>query len=201
MTYTENKNLTHFLKTECTLLLQKFTEIYDLGKEATAPAVIKQLTQPVEVVSDCSPQFNCKAFTKFNDNWNFTHTVSSPTHAQSNGESQRCGKEYKKKAPKKVWRYERPILERHVGNSNTPLLSGKSPAELMLGRKRPDSLPRYPSPDSRHISSGDASILSLVTHSMPSAEGARRTLFRGVRGYTPRKILNFRLSETSFAAI
>ena len=29
---------------------------------------------------------------------------------------------------------------------NTPLLSGKSPAELLLGRTLHDSLPRYPGP-------------------------------------------------------
>ena len=29
---------------------------------------------------------------------------------------------------------------------NTPLLSGKSPAKLLLGRKLHDSLPRYPGP-------------------------------------------------------
>ena len=64
MTCTEDKNFTPLLKTECILLLRKFTEIYDLGKEATAPTVIKQLTQflarfgePVGVVSDSSPQF------------------------------------------------------------------------------------------------------------------------------------------------
>lgn len=83
MTCTEDKNFTPLLKTECALFLRKFTEIYDLGKEATAPAMIKQLTQflarfgqPVEVVTDGSPQFICWAFAKFNDNWNFTHTVS-----------------------------------------------------------------------------------------------------------------------------
>ena len=72
-----------------------FTEVYDLGKDATAPALIKELTQlfsrfgqPVEVISDGGSQFTCKAFATFVENWNFIHTVSSPTHAQSNGKAE-----------------------------------------------------------------------------------------------------------------
>jgi transposase InsO family protein len=80
-----------------------FTEIYDLGKDATAPALIKELTQlfsrfgqPVEVVSDGGSQFTCKAFATFVESWNFIHIVSSPTHAQSNGKAEAAVKNVKK---------------------------------------------------------------------------------------------------------
>jgi 2-hydroxy-3-keto-5-methylthiopentenyl-1-phosphate phosphatase len=80
-----------------------FTEIYDLGKDATAPALIKELTQlfsrfgqPVEVVSDGASQFTCKAFATFVESWNFIHIVSSPTHAQSNGKAEAAVKNVKK---------------------------------------------------------------------------------------------------------
>ena len=129
-----------------------FTEVYDLGKDATAPALIKELTQlfsrfgqPVEVISDGGSQFTCKAFATFVENWNFIHTVSSPTHAQSNGKAEAAVKNVKKLL-KKCGSMNDQFWKGLLAIRNTPLLSGKSPAELLLGRTLHDSLPRYPGP-------------------------------------------------------
>ena len=129
-----------------------FTEIYDLGKDATAPALIKELTQlfsrfgqPVEVVSDGGSQFTCKAFATFVESWNFIHTVSSPTHAQSNGKAEAAVKNIKKLL-KKCGSMNDQFWKGLLAIRNTPLLCGKSPAELLLGRTLHDSLPRYPGP-------------------------------------------------------
>jgi hypothetical protein len=129
-----------------------FTEVYDLGKDSTAPVLIKELTrlfarfgQPVEVVSDGGPQFTCKAFATFIENWHFTHTISSPTHAQSNGKAEAAVKNVKKLL-KKCGAMNDQFWKGMLAIRNTPLLCGKSPAELLLGRTLHDSLPRYPAP-------------------------------------------------------
>ena len=89
-----------------------FTEVYDLGKDATAPALIKELTQlfsrfrqPVAVISDGGSQFTCKAFAAFVENWSFIHTVSSPTHAQSNGKVKAAVKKCQETS-QNVWLHE-----------------------------------------------------------------------------------------------
>ena len=79
-----------------------FTEVHDLKKNSTAPLVIKELKKtfsrfgtPVEVVSDGGSQFTSKAF-DFSQEWGFKHTVSSPTHAQSNSKAEAAVKNVKK---------------------------------------------------------------------------------------------------------
>ena len=129
-----------------------FTEVYDLSKDATATALIKELTQlfsrfgqRVEVESDGGSQFTCKAFATFVESWNLIHTVSSPTHAQSNGKAEAAVKNIKKLL-KKCGSMNDQFWKGLLAIRNTPLLCGKSPAELLLGRTLHDSLPRYPSP-------------------------------------------------------
>ena len=107
-----------------------FTEVYDLGKDATAPALIKELTQlfsrfgqPVEVISDGGSQFACKAFATFVENWNFIHTVPSPTHAQSNGKAEAAVKNVKKLL-KKCGPMNDQFWKGLLAIRNTPLLSG-----------------------------------------------------------------------------
>ena len=114
--------------------------------------MIKELTQlfsrfgqPVEVVSDGGSQFTCKAFATFVETWKFIHTVSSPTHAQSNGKAE-AGVKNVKKLLKKYGSMNDQFWKGLLAIRNTPLLSGKSPAELLLGRKLHDSLPCYPGP-------------------------------------------------------
>ena len=72
-----------------------FTEVRDLRKNTKAPIVIKELKEvfsrfgsPVEVVLDSGPQFSSKAFQDFAKEWGFQHTLSSPTHAESNGKAE-----------------------------------------------------------------------------------------------------------------
>jgi hypothetical protein len=129
-----------------------FTEVYDFGKDATAPALIKELAQlfsrfgqPVEVVSDGSLQFTCKAFATFVESWDFIHSVSSPTNAQSNGKAEAAVKNVKKLL-KKCGSMNDQICKGLLAIRNFPLLCGKSPAELLLGRTLHDCLPRYRGP-------------------------------------------------------
>ena len=124
--------------------------VYDLGKDATRPALIKELTQlfsrfgqPVEVISDGGLQFTWKVCATFVESWNFIHTVSSPTHAQSNGKAD-AGVTNVKKLLKMCCSMNEKFWKGMLAIRNTALLSGKSPAELLLGRTLHDSLPRYP---------------------------------------------------------
>ena len=129
-----------------------FTEVRDLRKNTKAPIVIKELKEvfsrfgsPVEVVSDGGPQFSCKAFQDFAKEWGFQHTLSSPTHAQSNGKAEAAVKNVKKLL-KKCGALNDEFWKGMLAIRNTPLSSGKSPAQLLLGRFLRESLPRLPNP-------------------------------------------------------
>ena len=129
-----------------------FTEVRDLRKNTKAPIVIKELKEvfsrfvsPVEVVSDGGPQFSCKAFQDYAKEWGFQHTLSSPTHAQSNGKAEAAVKNVKKLL-KKCGAINDEFWKGMLAIRNTPLSSGKSPAQLLLGRSLRDSLPRFPNP-------------------------------------------------------
>ncbi|CAB3997603.1 PREDICTED: uncharacterized protein K02A2.6-like [Paramuricea clavata] len=98
--------------------------------------------QPVEVVLDGGSQFTCKACATLVESWNFIHTVSSPTHAQSNGKAEAAVKNVKKLL-KKCGSMNDQFWKGLLAIRNTPLLCGKSPAELLFGRTLHDSLPRY----------------------------------------------------------
>ena len=78
-------------------------------------------------------------------NWNFTHTVSSPTHVQSNGKAEAAVKNVKQLL-KSCGAMNDQFWKGLLAIRNTPLLCGKSPAKLLLGRTLHDSLPRYPDP-------------------------------------------------------
>ena len=111
-----------------------FTEVHNLRNDATVPLLIKELKkmfsrfgQPVEVVSDGGSQFTCKAFETFTKEWGFTHTLSSPTHAQSNGEAEAAVKNVKKLL-KKCGLMSDEFWKGLLAIRNTPLLCGKSPA-------------------------------------------------------------------------
>ena len=129
-----------------------FTEVRDLRKNTKAPIVIKELKEvfsrfgsPVEVVSDGGPQFSCKAFQDFAKEWGFQHTLSSPTHAQSNGKAEAAVNNVKKLL-KKCGALKDEFWKGMLAIRNTPLSSGKSPAQLLLGRSLRDPPPRLPNP-------------------------------------------------------
>ena len=72
--------------------------------------------------------------------WGFQHTLSSPTHAQSNGKAEAAVKNLKKLI-KKCGSINEEFWKGMLVIRNTPLCSGKSPFQLLLGRSLRDSLP------------------------------------------------------------
>ena len=73
----------------------RYVEIAKLSGESSTN-VIKHLKFifarhgiPQEVVTDNGPQYTSREFSKFAENYGFTHTTSSPKFLQSNGEAER----------------------------------------------------------------------------------------------------------------
>ena len=129
-----------------------FTEVRNLRKNTKAPIIVKELKEvfsrfgsPVEVVSERGPQFSCKAFQDFAKEWGFQHTLSSPTQAQPNGKAEAAVKNVKKLL-KKCGALNNEFWKGILAIRNTPLSSGKSPAQLLLGSSLRDSFPRLPNP-------------------------------------------------------
>ena len=130
-----------------------FTEVHDLKKNASTPLVIREMKRtfsrlgtPVEVVSDGGSQFKCKAFEDFSKEWAFQHTISSPTHAQSNGKAEAAVKNVKNLLKKCGSMNHDEFWKGMLAIRNTPLSCGKSPAQLLFGRQLHDFLPRFPNP-------------------------------------------------------
>ena len=75
-------------------------------------------------------------FSKFAEEWGFTHLTSSPYYPQSNGEAERAVKTVKSLITKS----EDPYLAL-LSYRSTPLQNGYTPAELLMGRKLRSTLP------------------------------------------------------------
>ena len=81
-------------------------------------------------MSDNGPQFKAAEFSTFAEDYNFTHVTSSPKYPQANGEVERTIKTVKSMLKKEKDPYKALVAYRA-----TPLASGYSPAELLMGRK------------------------------------------------------------------
>ena len=91
---------------------------------------------PETVVSDNGPQFTSHYFKKFSEVYGFQHTYSSPYYPQSNGEAERAVQTIKNLMKKA----EDPYLALMMYRA-TPLQNGRSPAELLMGRKIRTTVP------------------------------------------------------------
>ena len=76
------------------------------------------------------------SFSKFAEEWGFTHLTSSPYYPQSNGEAERAVKTVKSLITKS----EDPYLAL-LSYRSMPLQNGYTPAELLMGRKLRSTLP------------------------------------------------------------
>ena len=94
---------------------------------------------PEEVTSDNGPQFNAEEFAKFAETFGFTHTTSSPTFPQSNGEA-----ESGVQIAKKILRDPDPSVALMTYRATPVAAIGCSPAELMMGRRMRTLLPTIP---------------------------------------------------------
>ena len=114
----------------------RFFELAPL-KSTTTENAINHLRQffcrhdiPAITVSDKGPQFAAATFSKFAEEWGFTHLTSNPQYPQSNGEVERAVKT----AKDLIIKSEDPYLAL-LSYRSTPLQNGYTPAELLMGRK------------------------------------------------------------------
>ncbi|KAJ0023870.1 hypothetical protein NQD34_003769 [Periophthalmus magnuspinnatus] len=85
---------------------------------------------PEVLMSDNGPQYSCQTFTEFAATYGFKHITSSPKFPQSNGEAERAVQTVKNLLKKAADPYLALLAYRA-----TPLQSGYSPAELLMGRR------------------------------------------------------------------
>ncbi|XP_046860168.1 uncharacterized protein LOC124453393 [Xenia sp. Carnegie-2017] len=123
--------------------LNSYFEIAPLKKSTTAEDVINHMKSifsrhgiPETVVSDNGPQYAAAVFSKFAEEWGFTHLRSSSRYPQSNGEAERAVKTAKKLIIKSEDPYSGLLAYR-----SSPFQNGYSPAELLMWRKLRSNLP------------------------------------------------------------
>ncbi|XP_021366770.1 uncharacterized protein K02A2.6-like [Mizuhopecten yessoensis] len=95
---------------------------------------------PKEVYSDNGPQFSSREFRQFARNYDFQHTTSSPNFPQSNGLAEKCVG-IVKNLLKKTREDKGDFYMNLLVYRTTPLKHGKSPFELLHGRKARSNLP------------------------------------------------------------
>ena len=94
---------------------------------------------PDEVFSDNSP-FNAVEFKPFAERYEFKHTTSSPRYPQSNGRAENAVKVVKAIMTKAMESRNDPFLAL-LEWRNTPTEKGRSPAEIIFGRRTRTRLP------------------------------------------------------------
>ena len=95
---------------------------------------------PSEVVSDGGPQFGSQEFLEFSQAWGFSHIITSPYFPQSNGLVENAVKIIKRLLTKAEKSNQDPYLAL-LAYRDAPLECGKSPAQLLMGRRLQTRLP------------------------------------------------------------
>ena len=117
----------------------EFRKLQNQTSEHTI-AVLKEVFAthgiPDIVMSDNGPQFSSAHFSAFAATYVFTHTTSSPRYPQSNGESERAVRTLKQLLSKNDDAQLALLTYR-----TTPLQSGLSPSEMLMGRQLRTRLP------------------------------------------------------------
>lgn len=98
---------------------------------------------PQSVVSDNGPQYNCREFRQFAEQYGFQHNTSSPLYPQANGKADK-GVQIVKRLLKKARDSETDPYLALLSYRTAPLACGASPAELLMGRKLRTTLPHIP---------------------------------------------------------
>lgn len=125
-----------------------FPEVEKLP-DTTTGTVISKLSAifarygiPIEVCTDNGPQFSSYEFTMFADRYDFKHVTSSPRFPQSNGLAEK-GVQIVKRIMKKTGEAREDFWLGLLCYRSTPLEEGRSPGELLQGRKLRTRLPDF----------------------------------------------------------
>lgn len=113
----------------------------------TATCVIRQMKSifarhgiPQAVYSDNGPCYGCKEFQTFAEEYDFRHVTSGPLYAQSNGKAKKGVHIVKQLLRKAQDSGSDPYLAL-LSYRASPLEHGKSPTELLMGRRLRTTLP------------------------------------------------------------
>ncbi|XP_049268003.1 uncharacterized protein LOC125756961 [Rhipicephalus sanguineus] len=128
--------------------IQNFPEVEKLS-DTTSSTVIEKLSCifarygiPVEVCSDNGPQFASHEFATFASRYDFRHVTSSPGFPQSNGLAEK-GVQIVKRIMKKTQGNRDDFWLGILSYRSTPLEDGRSPGELLQGRRLRTRLPDF----------------------------------------------------------
>lgn len=94
---------------------------------------------PDVVRSDNGPQYDSNEFAKFTSDWDFRHITSSPIYSQSNGGAERAVQ-----TAKNLLKKSADPAKAFLAYRATPLENGRSPTELLFGRRIRTELPTLP---------------------------------------------------------
>ena len=130
---------------EFILVVNYFSRYCEIGvlRKLTSQEVISPLKAifarhgiPETVIPDNRPQYSSAEFSKFAQEWGFSHVTSSPKYPQRNREVERTVQTIKNFLTKAEDPHEALLAYRA-----TPLENGFSPAELRMGRRLRTTLP------------------------------------------------------------
>lgn len=121
----------------------RWIEVAELNNK-TSESVVKKMKSsfarlgyPCKLRSDNGPCYSATAFKDFVTEWKIEHQTSSPHYPESNGLAERSVQ-----TVKSMWTKEKDKNLALLIYRNTPLESGKSPAELMIGRNVRTNIPK-----------------------------------------------------------
>lgn len=123
----------------------RYIEVAHL-RVATAETVVAALKDvfarhgtPETVMSDNGPQYSGSVFHSFAKAYGFAHVTSSPRYPQANGEAERAVA-----TVKGLWKGKGDKAAALQTYRATPLESGYSPAQLLMGRQIRTGVPQIP---------------------------------------------------------
>ncbi|KAF7645598.1 hypothetical protein LDENG_00201430 [Lucifuga dentata] len=136
------KSNTYFLVVD---YFSRYVEIAQLSPTRSTEVIVHIKSMfarhgiPDTLVTDNGPQFSGKEMQVFAKDYGFTHMMSSPKFAQSNGEAERAVQTVKNLLKKAADPYHALLAYR-----STPLSNGYSLAELLIGRHLCTTLLSHP---------------------------------------------------------
>ena len=141
-------DLFHHSGKEYIVTVDYYSRLFEIAplKNTTSECAINHLKSffsrhsiPQIIISDNGPQFSAATFSKFAEEWGFTHLTSSPHYLQSNGEAERAAQTAKDLITK-----AEDLHLALLSYRSTPLHNGHTPAELLMERKLRSTLPLVP---------------------------------------------------------
>ncbi|XP_037565227.2 uncharacterized protein K02A2.6-like [Dermacentor silvarum] len=149
--------------------LSNFPEVQKL-QDTTARTTISALSAmfarygvPLEVCTDNGPQFSSYEFAEFARKYDFAHVTSSPHFPQSNGLAEK-GVQIVKRLLKKSEDSHEDFWLGLLAYRSTPLVDGRSPGELLQGRRLRSNVPDFgdvqPTSVKKHRQNNDGKHLS-----------------------------------------